>query len=452
MSGHRFSGRGRLNASAVVSFTFDGKVYQGFAGESSTSALLASGKRLFGRSFKYHRPRGLVGAGSEEPNALVSVDRGEGRFTPNLLATQVELHDGLVAVSQNRWPSLDFDMGSINDRLSMFFPAGFYSKTFMWPRSFWEKLYEPAIRRLAGLGEPLTKIDPDIYSATYEHCDLLIVGADPAGIDAALEASGKQQRVILIDEQNEIGGGALSDTALWGWLKRSQYALEESGIAILTHTTAIGYYHDNFIAAVGRLTDHLPEISATPREKLWRIRADKVILAQGAIERPLVFYGNDTPDVMMASAAQTYLNRYGTAVGQSVALMASHDSGWNVAFDHADAGISVAAIVDIRSDVARELVDRAKALGIPVMLGSAVTAVNGGKTLSGIEITDFASGRAVGKRSIACDALLMAGAWTPSIHLWSHSKGSIKWDDKWGAYVPDEANENCLRVGRCAGT
>ena len=453
MSGYRIEGSGRIDRARAVSFTFDGKSYTGVAGDTLASALLGNGVMLFGRSFKYHRPRGLVGAGSEEPNALVSVDRGPGRHTPNLLATQVELYDGLTATSQNRWPSLAFDVGSLTNRLSFLFPAGFYNKTFMWPRSFWETLYEPAIRRMAGLGEPPREVDPDHYAATYRHCELLVVGAGPAGIDAALGAANSDQRVILIDEQAEMGGGALSDPAQWNWLEQSVATLRAApNVRILSRTTAFGYYHDNFIGAVERLTDHAADTGTGPREQLWRIRAGRVVLAQGAIERPLVFAGNDTPGVMLASAAQTWLHRYGVAVGHTLLVMASHDSGWQVAFDHAEAGVKVAAVVDIRASVADALLAKAATLGIPVMLSSAVTEVAGGKAVSGAQVTAFdPSGTAGASRAITCDALLMAGGWTPSIHLWSHSKGTIKWRDDLGAYVPDVANEQCISVGACAG-
>ena len=453
MSGERIEGLGRVDRARPVAFTFDGKSYQGFAGDTLASALLASGVTLFGRSFKYHRPRGLVGAGSEEPNGLVSVSRGPGRHTPNLLATQVELYGGLVATSQNRWPSLNFDLGSITNRLSFLFPAGFYNKTFMWPRSWWERLYEPAIRRMAGLGEAPREPDPDHYAATYAHCELLVVGAGPAGIDAALAAANGDQRVILIDEQGEIGGGALSDPAQWGWLDQSVKTLRSApNVQILSRTTAFGYYHDNFIGAVERLTDHRPDLGDGPREKLWRIRAAEVVLAQGAIERPLVFAGNDTPGVMLASAARTWLNRYGVAVGKRPLVMASHDSGWQVAFDHVEAAVTVAAIVDIRPSVATGLIERAEALGIVVMLGSAVTEVVGDKAVTAVEVTAFAAaGTAGASQAVQCDAVLMAGGWTPSIHLWSHSKGTIKWRDDLGAYVPDVAHEQCTSVGACAG-
>ena len=448
MSGFRLPLGGRVDRSRTVNFSFDGVRYQGFAGDTLASALLANGVSLFGRSFKYHRPRGLLGAGSEEPNALVSVTRGPGRFTPNLRATGVEIYDGLLAASQNRWPSLKTDLGAINDRLGMFLAAGFYNKTFMWPRSFWDKFYEPAIRKMAGLGDAPSEEDPDHYAATYAHCDLLVVGGGPAGIEAALEACDTGERVILIDEQDELGGGALSDPALWPWLEDGVARLTQApNVTLLTRTTAFGYYHDNFIGAVERRTDHLAEPGEGAREKLWRIRAGEVVLAQGAIERPLVFAGNDVPGVMLASAARTYLHRHGVAVGKSIALMAAHDSGWHDAFAHARAGVKVAAIIDVRSDVDGMLLAEAEALGIEVGLNRSVVAVNGRHRVRSIQVChndDYLDGR------IACDTLLMAGGWTPSVHLWSHSKGSLAWHDGLGAYVPDKPNENVRCVGACS--
>lgn len=449
MSGFRLPTGGRVDRAQPLHFRFDGREYPGFAGDTLASALLANGVMLFGRSFKYHRPRGIMAAGSEEPNALVSVDRGPGRCTPNLRATGVEIYPGLDAVSQNRWPSLDFDLGAINDRLGMFFPAGFYNKTFMWPRSFWERVYEPAIRRMAGLGDAPTEADPDHYAATYAHCDLLIVGAGPAGIDAALAASATGKRIILIDEQDEAGGGALADPALWPWLDRSLADLALlPNLTLLTRTTAFGHYHDNFVGAVERLSDHRAPPVQGPREKLWRIRADEVILGQGAIERPLVFAGNDTPGVMLSSAARVFAHRYGVAVGRSVALMASHDSGWHDVFALARAGVGIAAIIDVRKDVDAKLLAEAGELGIKVYLNHSIIGVNGRHRVKSVQVCrndDFLGGR------IPCDAVLMAGGWTPSVHLWSHSKGSLKWHDGLGAYVPDVARENVRCVGACAG-
>ncbi|MDE2435961.1 MAG: (2Fe-2S)-binding protein [Sphingomonadales bacterium] len=449
MSAHRIAGLGRIDRSRTVTFTFDGKAMQGCPGDTLASALLANSVVLMGRSFKYHRPRGLLGAGAEEPNALVSVDRGGGRFTPNLRATAVEIYEGLNVRSQNRWPSLKTDFGAINDRFGRFFPAGFYNKTFMWPRSFWDKLYEPTIRRMAGLGDAPIEADPDVYAATYAHCDVLIVGAGPAGIDAALEACAARKQVILIDEQDELGGGALADPALWPWLESSLNDLAAApNVTLLSRTTAFGFYHDNFIGAGQRLTDHLAEPGHGPRERLWRIRAGEVILAQGAIERPLVFAGNDVPGVMLASAARTYLVRFGVAVGDRVVLMAVHDSGWRDAFVLARAGMKIAAIVDLRAQVAPDLMAEAAELGVPVEMNSAVIGVSGRHAVTGAEIADSAGGN---RHKIVCDAVLMAGGWTPSVHLWSHSKGSLAWSEEWGAYLADKPNENVRCVGACAG-
>jgi sarcosine oxidase, subunit alpha len=448
VSAYRLDGPGRVDRGIAVNFRFDCKPYHGFAGDTLASALLANGVTLFGRSFKYHRPRGLLGAGTEEPNALVSVDRGGGRFTPNLRATAVEIYEGLEAHSQNRWPSLQRDFGAINDRLGLFFPAGFYNKTFMWPRSLWERLYEPAIRRMAGLGDAPSAADPDEYAATYAHCDVLIVGAGPAGIDAALEACAARKTVFLVDEQDEPGGGALADPALWPWLASSLKDLAAApNVTLLPRTTAFGFYHDNFIGAAQRLTDHLADPKG-PREKLWRIRAGEVILAQGAIERPLVFEGNDVPGVMLASAARTFLHRHGVAVGRNVAVMATHDSGWQDAIALARAGVQIAAIVELRGEVAPALFAEASELGIRTELGSAVIGVAGRHGVKGIAI---ATASGANRQRIACDALLMAGGWTPSVHLWSHSKGSLVWSDEWGAYLPGQPNENVRCVGACAG-
>ncbi len=449
MSGYRLLGDGRIDRTRPVKFSFDGQSYDGFAGDTLASALLAQGVMLFGRSFKYHRPRGVMAAGVEESNALISVSRGHGRFTPNLRATGIEIYDGLIATSQNRWPSLKADFGAINDRLGMFFPAGFYNKTFMWPRSFWDKLYEPIIRRMAGLGDAPTQIDPDHYAATYAHCDILVVGAGPAGIDAALEAIASGKTVVLVDEQEEAGGGALADPALTRWLERSLKALLDApNFTLLNRTTAFGYYHDNFVGAVQRLTDHLPAPKDELREKLWRLRAGEVILAQGAIERPLVFDGNDTPGVMLASAARIYALRYGVAIGNSVALMAAHDSGWYDIFALARAGVGISAIIDVRETIDAALIHEAELLGITPKLGCSVIGVSGRHRVKSVEIARNDGSQ---KSGISCDALLMAGGWTPSVHLWSHSKSTLKWRDDIGAYVPDKPNENVRCVGACAG-
>lgn len=450
MSGFRVPGRGRIDPARGLRFTFDDKPMTAVAGDTLASALLANGVHLVGRSFKYHRPRGILGAGVEEPNALVGVDRGPGRYTPNLRATTIELHDGLAAQSQNRWPSLGFDLGAINNVFSPLFPAGFYNKTFMWPRSFWEKLYEPAIRRMAGLGSAPDAIDADRYAATHDFVDLLVVGAGRAGIEAALAALGKGERVMLLDEQAEFGGKLLSDPARWSWLADAVARLRAApDLVCLPRTTAIGLYHDGFVGAVERLADHLPPGQvAGPRERLHRIRAGRIVLATGAIERPLVFADNDRPGIMLASAARTYLNRYGVAVGRQVALMATHDSGYAAAFDLAEAGIAVAAIVDLREAVDPALAARARTLGIELLAGQVVTGTRGAKRIAAITVSPVAGGAG---RTIACDTLLMAGGWTPTVHLWSHGKGALAWREDLGAFVPDGAVDLVTCTGSCAG-
>ncbi|WP_404710073.1 2Fe-2S iron-sulfur cluster-binding protein [Sphingomonas sp. MMS24-J13] len=449
MSGYRCPGRGRVDPARPLSFSFDGKAMRGLAGDTLASALLASGTSLVGRSFKYHRPRGLLGAGVEEPNALMGVDRGAGRYTPNVRATSIELHDGLKVETQNCWPSLGFDLGAATNALSPLFPAGFYNKTFMWPRAAWEKLYEPAIRRMAGLGKAPDAIDADRYTATYDFVDLLVVGAGRAGIEAALAAVDSGQRVMLLDEQSELGGKLLAEPARWEWLAGALDRLRDAGAVCLPRTTAIGLYHDGFVGAVERLTDHLPPAESTgPRERLHRIRAGRVVLATGAIERPLVFADNDRPGIMLASAARTYLQRYGVAVGRKVALLAAHDSGYQAIFDLAEAGVAIAAIVDIRDTVDPMLAAKAKTLGIDILTEHVVSGTQGSKALTGISVTAIGS---KAERRIACDALLMAGGWTPTVHLWSHNKGKLGWDAALGAFVPEGEIEFVTCTGACAG-
>jgi len=461
MNDFRRPGRGRVQHGAPLRFQFDGKPYEGREGDTLAAALLANGVHFVGRSFKYHRPRGIFGAGSEEPNALVAFDRGQGRMTPNVRATTLELFDGLMANSQNYWPSLKYDLTVINDVFSDLFPAGFYNKTFMWPRTFWDSVYEPAIRKTAGLGPAPTAPDPDRYEACYAHCETLIVGAGPAGIAAALAASEGGGRVMLVDEQAELGGALLSAPGAvidglpaWGWLGNALEKLQSrKNVTLLPRTTAIGYYHDNFLGLVERLTDHLSDApSQASRERLYRVRAGKVILATGAIERPLVFADNDRPGVMLASAAQTFLNRYGVAVGATAAVVTAHDSAYQAAFDLADANIRIAAIIDCRERVNEDLCAQATQRGIDVRTGWTVTKTTGAYRVKSVTANRIAGGAvdAAGE-TIPCDVVLMSGGWTPSVHLWSHSKGVLAWREEIGAFVPGEANENAVCIGACNG-
>lgn len=461
MTRFRIRGRGRVNHDRPVRFRFDGSTYQGLEGDTVASALLANGVHLMGRSFKYHRPRGVVCAGSEEPNALIGTRRsGRGRFEPNTRATVQEIHAGLSAESQNRWPSLRFDVGAINDGLYMLFSAGFYYKTFMWPRNFWDKVYEPFIRRAAGLGKSPVDEDPDHYASRYLHCDVLIVGAGPAGLAAALSAGSSGADVVVVDEHSEAGGTLLSEPTVeidgkpaWNWLAETLARLDAmSNVRMMSRTTAIGYYHQNLVGLCQKLTDHLAELPAhVPRERLWRVRAAQVILAQGAIERPLVFDGNDRPGIMLAGAAQTYLNRFGVKVGNRNVIVTAHDSAWYAAFDLLDAGAGVEAIVDTRSDVSQVLSQAAADRGIKVLAGHTVTGTRGRLRIESIRVNPVTDGVAGEGRNLYCDAVLMSGGWTPSLHLFSHTKGTLQWDEASEAFLPGEQAEACRIAGAGRG-
>ncbi|MBT9386449.1 sarcosine oxidase subunit alpha [Pseudooceanicola sp. CBS1P-1] len=459
MSTYRIQGRGRVNHSEPVYFTFDGKTYTGLRGDTVASALLANGVHLMGRSFKYHRPRGAVSAGSDEPNALLGTRRGKGQFEPNTRATLQEVRGNLETTSQNKLPSLKFDIGAINDASYMMFSAGFYYKTFMWPKSFWDKVYEPFIRAAAGLGVAPSEEDPDDYAARYVHIDLLVVGGGVAGIMAALTGARAGAKVVLVDETAEMGGALLSEPAVtiggmagWDWLAAALEELESLGVQVMTRTTAIGYYHENMVGLVQRVSDHLDHVpEGAPRERLWRVRAKQVVLAQGALEKPLVFDGNDRPGVMLASAAQTYLNRYGVKVGSRAVVVTTHDSAWYAAFDLAEAGISVAAIADIRPKIDAELVSKARALGIEVLPSHTVITTRGRLRVKSVSVAPVSNGAVGTSRVIPCDVVLMSGGWTPSLHLFSHTQGKLKWDAEAQVYLPDVKTEEVEIAGAGRG-
>ncbi len=456
----RVKDRGRVNANKPVRFTFDGVAFKGLEGDTVASALLANGVHLMGRSFKYHRPRGVVTAGSEEPNALIGTTRGKGQFEPNTRATIQEIYEGLETESQNKWPSLKFDLGAINDRLYMLFSAGFYYKTFMWPRSFWDSVYEPLIRKAAGLGKAPTEVDPDHYASRYLHCDVLIVGAGPSGIAAALTAGRAGSKVVLVDENTEMGGTLLSEPSVsidnqsaWDWLAGAMAELDQMpNVRRMTRTTAMGYYHQNMIGMVQKLTDHMSDVpDGAPRERMWRVRAQEVVLAQGAIERPMVFDGNDCPGVMMAGAAQTFLNRFGVLVGKQPVVLTSHDSAWHSAFDMADAGAKVVAIVDTRPQVPAELVHQAMTRGIETLVGHTATTTKGRLRVKALRVNPVSNSQVGAACVLKCDAVLVCGGWTPSLHLFSHTKGSLDWDAEAKAYLPGNKTEDVHIAGAGRG-
>jgi sarcosine oxidase subunit alpha len=459
MSGaNRIAGQGRLTPAKTARFTFDGKTYQALEGDTVASALLANGVHLVGRSFKYHRPRGILSAGPEEPNALIDVSRDAARRQPNVRAPVQEVFDGMKVESQNRWPSLSFDIGGVNNLMSPFFAAGFYYKTFMWPKAAWEKVYEPFIRKAAGLGVAPTEEDPDHYANRYAHCDVLIAGAGVAGLSAALAAAEAGARVILVDEQPDVGGALHYDTSVtidgkngYVWAQATAARLKAmENVTVLTRTTAFGYYNHNFVGLVERVTDHLARPDKKlPRERLWQVRAKRVIIATGSIERHMVFANNDRPGIMLASAARTYLNHFGVAVGRKIGVYTASDSAYEAAFDLKRAGVTIAAIVDNREKPGDAVLTEARRLGIEVLTGHSVVDTKGKLRVSSISVARNGGGSA---RAIPVDALLMSAGWTPSVHLFSQSRGKVAYDAASGRFLPGTYAQDCLSVGSCNGT
>lgn len=459
MSGaNRIAGQGRLTPAKTARFTFDGKTIDALEGDTVASALLANGVHLVGRSFKYHRPRGILSAGPEEPNALIDVSRDAARRQPNVRAPVQEVFDGMKVESQNRWPSLAFDIGGVNNLMAPFFAAGFYYKTFMWPKAAWEKVYEPFIRKAAGLGVSPTEEDPDHYANRYAHCDVLVAGAGVAGLSAALATAEAGARVILVDEQPEVGGALHYDMSVkidgqngYDWAQATAAKLKAmENVTVLTRTTAFGYYNHNFVGLVERVTDHLPKPDKKlPRERLWQVRAKRVIIATGSIERHMVFANNDRPGIMLASAARTYLNHFGVAVGRKVGVYTASDSAYEAAFDLKRAGVTIAAIVDNREKPGDAVLTEARRLGIEVLTGHSVIDTKGKLRVSSISVARNGGGSA---RSIPVDALLMSAGWTPSVHLFSQSRGKVAYDAASGRFLPGTYAQDCLSVGSCNGT
>jgi methylglutamate dehydrogenase subunit C len=457
---HRLEAGGRIDRLRPLSFRFDGRSYCGFAGDTLASALLAAGAKLLGRSFKYHRPRGVLTAGSEEPNALVEL-RGGARREANTRATVTELFDGLEATSQNRWPSLAFDVGAINSAFSPLLVAGFYYKTFMWPKALWEKLYEPLIRRAAGLGRASHEADPDSYEKAHAFCDVLIIGAGPAGLAAARAAGSSGARVILCDEDFLLGGRLNSERheidGLAGhtWTdKVAAELLSYPEVRILRRTTVFGTYDgglsgERTFGALERVADHLPVPPPhQPRQRLWRIIAKRTVLAAGAVERPIVFGGNDRPGVMLASAVRTYVNRFGVAPGRRAALFTCGDDGWKTAFDLAAAGVCVEAVIDARGAVPAVLLEEAHRRNLRVLCGAQVVDAHGARGIDRIGVRD----RAGQLFDLAIDLLAVSGGWNPSVALTTHVGGRPRWSDAIAAFVPGDVPRGMAVVGAAAGS
>ncbi len=430
---------GLIDRRFPLHFSFDDLELTGYAGDTLASALVANGVRLVGRSFKYHRPRGIFTAGSEEPNALVELRTGA-RREPNTRATTVELFDGLEASSQNRWPTLRHDLLAVNQFVSPFLGAGFYYKTFMWPASFWEKLYEPTIRRAAGLGRAAGAPDPDHYEKAHAFCDVLVTGGGPAGLAAALAAGRAGARVILCDEDFRLGGRLLAERRVVddrpgaAWAEAAEAELGAMpNVRIMRRTTVFGVYDGGTFGALERVNDHVPvPPEHEPRQRTWKIVAKRAVLAAGAIERGIVFGGNDRPGVMLAGAVRTYLNRHAAVPGRRAVVFANNDEAAATIADLGTAGIEVIAVVDVRPEVPAATREAAKAAGAVLVAGGRVIEAKGGQSVRSALIRD-AEGRDL---HVGCDLVAVSGGWTPTIHLTSHLGGRPVWSELAAALVP----------------
>ncbi len=454
----RIDSGGLINRGKPLTFTFNGKRYTGCEGDTLASALLANGVHLTARSFKYHRPRGIVSAGPEEPCALVRVGTGA-RVRPNVPATMVELHDGLIAASINCWPGVNFDVGAINNAISGVLPAGFYYKTFMWPAAAWMQ-YERFIRKAAGLGVTPSFPDPDRYDKRNDHCDVLVIGGGPAGIAAALAAGEAGARVLLVEERAQLGGQLLfRNASIAGqpareWLAQAESALARlAEVRVVCRATATGYYDHNLVTVLERCTDHVADPAAhLPRQRLWKVRAHRVIVAAGAIERPIVFGNNDLPGVMLAGAAQRYAAQYAVRAGQRAVVFTNNDSGYEAALALAATGVEVAALIDPRERP--DCAEAVQAQGIAVMSRHAVIAAAGSKRVQRVTIApvDATGSKLTGPmQHIACDLVCVSGGWDPAVHLYSQSGGKLVFDGEQHCFVPGAAMQPVRAAGAANG-
>ena len=468
---HRLAAGGRIDRQRPLRFTFDSKPLDGYAGDTLASALLANGVRVVGRSLKYRRPRGIVAAGPEEPNAVLQIGKGPATL-PNQVASQVELYDGLDAAAVGCWPSLNFDLRAAVGLFSPLMPPGFYYKTFMWPKGAW-KMYEALIRRAAGLGVSPQGPDPDRYDKVNAHCDVLVLGGGPAGLAAALEAGRTGARVILADENPEFGGSlsgrrqAINGKPAAEWVSGAVDELASvEEVRLLPRSTAVGYYDHNFITILQRVSDHpaganplnpgpANTSAGVPRQRLWRVRAKQVVLAAGAIERPLVFANNDRPGVMLAGAVSTYLNKYAVAPGSRAVVFTNNDGAYGTALDLADAGVTVEAVVNLGPESAGPLAAQARQRGIEVLERSAVVNVKGRMGVTGVEVMGLDdSGRGVEgrRRGISCDLVAVSGGWNPAVHLHNQSGGKLRFNRAYACFSPDEPVTGERSAGACNGT
>ena len=457
---HRLNNIGLINRDKVITFNFNGKSYQGYEGDTLASALLANGVHLVGRSFKYHRPRGFIGAGVDEPNAKLQVTIN-GHSEPNINATEIELVDGLSATSQNCWPSVEFDIGAINNFLKRFFPAGFYYKTFMWPKSFWYKVYEPFIRKAAGLGVASLEKDKERYEHKFEYCDLLVTGSGPSGLASAYAAAKNGAKVILAEDKPRYGGTLLTDDVsidnMSGkdWSEKIISELKTMpNVTLKNRSQVFGYYDHNMMVMFERVGDHLSNKSKyTPRQRLWYIRAKETILSTGSIERPIVFGNNDTPGVVLSSAAKEYMKVYGVLVGRKPIIFTNNDSAYETAFEFKKNNVEP-IILDTREEHDSEVVQEAKNKGIQIKFSYGVIVANGYKKVKSAKIGKLTKDKKSleSTETINCDCICVSGFWTPTVHLASQSGNKLKFDEKIDAFIPDKSKQNEKTIGAANGS
>ncbi len=448
-----------------ISFKFNGSTYFGFKGDTLASALLANNIHLVGRSFKYHRPRGIMTAGSEEPNAIIQLHNNSSRTEPNVRATEIEIYEGLEASSQNCWPSVNFDIGGINNLISPLLPAGFYYKTFMWPASFWEK-YEYFIRRSAGLGKSPTTPDPDIYEHKYIHCDVLVIGAGISGIMAAKIAAKNGLKTLLVEEKSNLGGSTIyqntdhfkiNNQSSGSWLEKEINDIKKiKNLEIKTRTSVAAYHGYNFLLARENLIDHLPinQRKDKTRHKLLKIRATKVITATGSIERPLIFDNNDRPGILLSSAIKRYSDYFGVACGEKNILFTNNDSAYETAISLIQKGINIEAIIDNREEVNSKLIYEVEKNNIKIFKGYTVINTSGYKRIKKISIMQLSKDgqKVVGSKiSLPCDCLGISGGWTPAVHLFTQSGGKLKFRDEDQVFIPNIYSSDQLSIGACNG-
>ena len=456
----RLENEGLVNRSKPIDFIFNGKKYIGYEGDTLASALLANGVHLIGRSFKYHRPRGFFGAGVDEPNAKLQVTIN-GYSEPNINATEIELVEGLSATSQNCWPSVEFDVGAINNFLNKFFPAGFYYKTFMWPKSFWYKVYEPFIRKAAGLGVASVEKDNERYEHKYEYCDLLVTGSGPAGLASAYAAAKNGAKVILAEDKPRFGGSLLTDNVtidnLSGkaWAEKIISELKEMpNVIVKNRSQVFGYYDHNMMVMFERIGDHLKTKSKfTPRQRLWYIRAKEVLLSTGSIERPIVFGNNDTPGVFLSAAAKEYIKVYGVLIGKKPLIFTNNDSAYETAIEFKKNGVDP-IILDTREDQNSDLINEAKNLDIKIKFSHAVIAANGYKKVKSALVGKLNSDKSnfENTETLECDCICVSGFWTPTVHLASQSGNKLKFNEKIDAFIPDQSKQKEHSIGAANGT